>query len=130
HAEMLLVRDEPVGEMAASSVVEAGGWRLEQGEIALEIASEPFRFSLYRGDLCVLRSGAGTALQKGERNGATLWRLSTELDADDCLHGLGETSGDPDRRGSTMVSDNPAARAASLLWSTEGWGLYVNTLGR
>ena len=130
HAEMLLARDEPVGELATSSVVGTGGWRLEQGEIALEIATDPLRFSLYRGEHCVLRSVPDGFLQKGERNGDTLWRLSTQLEDDDYLHGLGETSGDPDRRGCAMVSDNPAARAASLLWSTEGWGMYINTLGR
>lgn len=130
HAEMLLARDEPVGEMAVSSVMETSGWRLEQGEITLELASEPLRLALYRGDECVLRSAADGLLQKGERDGNTLWRLSTALRPEDCLHGLGETSGDPDRRGASLVSDNPAARAASLLWSTEGWGLYLNTLGR
>lgn len=130
HAEMLLARDEPVGELATSSVVGGSGWRLEQGDIALEVASGPLRFALYRGEQCVWRSAAEDALQKGERNGDTLWRLSTELEEEDYLHGLGESAGDPDRRGGSMVSDNPDARAASLLWSTQGWGMYVNTLGR
>ncbi len=130
YAEMLLAREESVGEMATSSAVGTEGWRLEQGEIALEIMADPLRFALYRGDRCVLRSVAQGALQKGERDGATLWRLSTALEDDDYLHGLGESAGDPDRRGCSLISDNPAARAASLLWSTEGWGLYVNTLGR
>lgn len=130
HAEMLLVRDEPVGEMATSSVVGSAGWRLEQGEIALEISAAPVSLALYRGEHCVLRSAVDGALEKGERDGETLWRLSLALDDEDYLHGLGESSGDPDRRGGMLVSDNPAARAASLLWSTQGWGLYVNTLGR
>jgi len=130
HAEMLLVRDEPVGEMATSSTLGGACWRLEQGEIALEVFSDPPRFSLYRGDRCVLRSVVDGALQKGELAGETLWRLSTELEPEDYLHGLGETSGDPDRRGCAMVSDDPSARAGSLLWGTNGWGLYVNTLGR
>lgn len=130
HAEMLLVRDEPVGEMATSSVVGTAGWRLEQGEIALEIMAEPLRFALYRGERCVLASAAEGFLQKGETSGETSWRLSTRLEDDDFLHGLGESSGDPDRRGSVIVSDDPVARAASLLWSSEGWGVYVNTLGR
>lgn len=130
YAEMLLARDEPVGELAASSVVGKRGWRIEQGDIALEVAADPMGFALYRGEHCVLRSTAEDFLQKGERNDETLWRLSTQLEEDDYLHGLGESSGDPDRRGSSLISDNPAARVASLLWSTRGWGLYINTLNR
>ncbi|WP_414599317.1 glycoside hydrolase family 31 protein [Achromobacter sp. F4_2707] len=130
HAEMLLARDEPVGELATSSVLGANGWRLEQGDVVLEIALEPLRFTLYRGESCVWRSAAADFLQKGERNDEALWCLSTQLEEDDYLHGLGENTGDLDRRGCTIVSDDPEARAASLLWSTRGWGLYVNTLGR
>src|SRR5690606_10986507 len=49
HAEMLLARDEPVGELITSSMLGATGWRLEQGDIALEITTQPMRFALYRG---------------------------------------------------------------------------------
>jgi len=129
HVEMLLARDEPVGEMATSSVVGGAGWRLEHGENALELRGDGLQFALYRGEQCVLRS-VGDALQKGEREGQPLWRISTILDEDEALHGLGESLGDMDRRGSSMVSDDPSARAASLLWSTRGWGLYLNTLDR
>jgi len=131
HVEMLLARDEAVGEMATSSLMDAAGaWRMEQGEIALEISSAPLRFALYRGDRCLLRSVPEDALKQGGHNGEAVWRLATGLEPEEYLHGLGETAGDPDRRGCVLVSDDPAARAASLLWSTEGWGLYVNTLGR
>ena len=129
HTEMLLVRDEPVGEMATSSVVGAAGWRMEHGDIALEILGDSLQLSLFRGDQCIFRS-VPDALQKGERNGEPLWRLSTLLDEEEALHGLGESTGDMDRRGCAFVSDDPAARAASLLWSTSGWGLYFNTLDR
>lgn len=130
HAEMLLARDEPVGELVTSSMVGAGGWRLEQGEITLEVATDPLRVSLYRAEQCIVSSLAEGFLQKGERDGDTLWRFSALLQEDDHLHGLGETTGDPDRRGSVLVSDDPNARVAPLLWSTRGWGLYVNTLSR
>ncbi len=130
HAEMLLARDEPVGELVTSSLVGAGGWRLEQGDITLEVQTDPLRLSLYRGDDCVLSSVADGVLQKGERDDAKLWRFATQLQDDDHLHGLGETMGDPDRRGSVLVSDDPVALVGSLLWSTRGWGLYVNTLSR
>lgn len=130
HAEMLLARDEPVGEMATSSVVGATGWRMEQGEIALEVFATPVGFALYRGDNCLLRSVAGDALHKGEGGEEPVWQVSLALADEDCLHGLGASSGDPDRRGARLVSDDPSARVGALLWSTRGWGLYVNTLGR
>ena len=129
-AEMLLARDEPVGELATSSVVGGEGWRLEQGEIALEVASNPLRLALYRGDRCVLRTVGHDALQCAGSGNDTQWRLVTALGADESLHGLGETAGDPDRRGARLVSDNAADRVGSLLWSTHGWGVYFNTLGR
>lgn len=129
-AEMLLARDEPVGEMAASSVVGGGGWRLEQGEIVLEVASNPLRFALYRGDRCVLSTLAEGGLQAAGSGGDTQWCLSASLEPLDYLHGLGETAGDPDRRGSRLVSDNATDRVGALLWSTRGWGVYFNTLGR
>ena len=48
HADMLLARHEPVGELAVSSIALADrrGWRLEQGDIALEISSDPLQFLL------------------------------------------------------------------------------------
>jgi len=130
HAEMLLIRDEPVGELSTSSIVGGSGWRLEQGDTVLELQSDPARFALYRGDRLVLSSTGDDGLQVGEQDGNTLWRFSTVLAEEEYLHGLGESRGDMDRRGLTMVSDDPAARAASLLWSTEGWGLYLNSLER
>jgi len=130
HAEMLLVRDEPVGELATSSVVGGEGWRLEQGEIVLEVSSDPLRFALYRGEDCVLRAAAEGGVQAARTDDGTRWQLSTELGEQECLHGLGETAGDPDRRGTAFVSDDREARVGSLLWSTHGWGVYINTLGR
>src|SRR5690606_15684982 len=58
------------------------------------------------------------------------WHLSLELDGDDALHGLGETAGEQDRRGTSVVSDHAGARALPLLWSPKGWGLYINSLDR
>src|SRR5690606_38886066 len=64
HAEMLLARQEPVSELAVSSVPGKQGWRLEQGDVALEIAIDPLQVSLYRADQCLLRTGT-PALQQG-----------------------------------------------------------------
>jgi alpha-D-xyloside xylohydrolase len=128
HAEMLLVRQEPVGELAVCSMVEYPeyGWRLEQGDAVLEVTHSPLQFALYRDGQCILRCESLAASAQTDTSGS--WRLSLELDGDDALHGLGETSAELDRRGTRLVSDR--ARALALAWSPKGWGLYVNTLGR
>lgn len=132
HAEMLLARQEPAGELVVSSVAppDPQGWRLTQGDIVLEIDTDPFQFALYRGEHCVLRSEFCAALGRRVAGDVCTWRLGLELDCDEALYGLGETSNDLDRRGEHLVSDQPQARALPLVWSPAGWGLYVNTLGR
>lgn len=131
-SEMLLARPEAVGELAVSSSVREGGqgWRLEQGDIALEVASSPLQFALYKGEHCVLSSEAEATLAREAADGACLWQLSLELDCDEALCGLGETAGELDRRGQYLVSDLPGMRMLPLAWSPRGWGLYVNTVGR
>jgi len=132
HAEMLLARQEAVGELAISSVAEPAeyGWRLEQGDIAMEIVKSPFQVALYRGEHCIFRSQPDATLSRGERADATVWRFAAELDGDDTVRGGGESTADFDRRGSLLVSDMPESRALPLVWSTKGWGLYFNTLSR
>lgn len=132
HAEMLLARQEPVGELAVCSIAEPAqsGWRLEQGDIALEIQRSPLQFALYRGEECVLRTQPGAALVCGRSGDTAAWRFSAELDGDDALHGLGESTGEQDRRGRLLVSDAASDRALPLVWSPKGWGLYVNSLQR
>ncbi|RTZ44749.1 glycoside hydrolase family 31 protein [Candidimonas sp. SYP-B2681] len=132
HAEMLLTRQEPVGELAVSSISEPAqlGWLLEQGDIVLEVIRSPLQISLYRGDECVLRTQSESALVCEQADDGTMWRLNLELDGDDALHGLGESAGEQDRRGTLLVSDTPAQRALPLVWSPKGWGLYINSLQR
>jgi alpha-D-xyloside xylohydrolase len=133
HAEMLLARHEAVGELAVSSIPEREqlGWRLEQGDIVLEITHSPLQFTLSRAGQCLVRSDPAQALSLTETaDGKRVWRLGLDLDGDDSLYGLGETAGELDRRGQRVVADHPAQRALPLAWSTKGWGVYVNTLGR
>lgn len=130
HAEMLLARPEPIGELAVSSVAGKQGWRIEQGDTALEVSIDPLQLSLYRGEHCVLRTDIPALLQ-AQVDSAPVWRLSFELDVDDAIYGLGETTDDDlDRRGEYLVSDLPATRFLPLAWSPRGWGVYVNSLGR
>src|SRR5690606_29978196 len=90
----------------------------------------PFQFALYRGDTCVMRSVADDTLSWADAEEARSWRWAVELDGDDAIHGLGASLGELDRRGTVLVSDDPASRALPLLWSTNGWGLYFNTFSR
>lgn len=129
HAEMLLARQEPVGELAVSSIPGKQGWRIEQGDVALELAVEPLQISLFRGDQCLLSTGT-PALAQGEAGSGPAWQFNLALDVDDAVYGLGETAQDLDRRGVSLVSDLPQDRVLPLAWSPLGWGLYVNSLGR
>src|SRR5690606_22815816 len=85
HAEMLLARQEAVGELAVSSVTDPAqsGWRLEQGDIAMEITKSPFQFSVYRGEHCILSSQPDATLARGEHGDEAVWRFGVELDGDD-----------------------------------------------
>jgi len=132
QAEMLLARHECIGELSVSSIPAAPhqAWRMEQGEIVMEITHSPFQISLYRGKHRVLRTDVENPIECTMTEGDRQWRASFELDVDDGLYGLGETATDLDRRGSRIVSDAPPSRALPLVWSPQGWGLYVNTLGR
>ncbi len=130
HAELLLARQEAVGEMAVSSMheQELQGWRLEQGDLALELSHSPLQISLYKGDDCLLQTQPGNFLGVSASK-EPVWQIAVPLHTES-LYGLGETTGELDRLGERIVSDQPAGRALPLVWSPDGWGLYVNTLDR
>ncbi|HEY9279917.1 MAG TPA: glycoside hydrolase family 31 protein [Eoetvoesiella sp.] len=132
HAEMLLARQEPVGELSVSSIAdsECNGWRLEQGDIVLELTTAPLQLAWYRGEDCVLRTQSRAEWANQASGDTPAWHFALELDSEDALYGLGETFGDLDRRGERIVSDQPQARALPLAWSPKGWGVYVNSLSR
>lgn len=129
--EMLLARQEPISELAVCSAIDTSTpcWRLEQGEVALELGRHAVQFTLYRGETPVLNLDS-LSISTSSGHDEPLWRLRFDLDDDDGLYGLGETFGELDRRGQRLVSDQPASRALPLVWSPLGWGVYANTLGR
>ena len=55
-AEMLLARQEAVGEAAIAPREGGDGWRVTQGDVALELQSNPVRFALYRNEERVFES--------------------------------------------------------------------------
>lgn len=126
HAEVLLARPEAIGEAILEPLKGAlKGWRLVQGDVSLDISVNPFRLHMQR-----LGKTALTLSESGVARSDELWSLGFDLKRSEKIFGLGETSGDLDRRGETIVSDAPDHRALPLAWSPNGWGVYVNTLGR
>src|SRR5690606_31304101 len=63
HAQMLLARPDPISELAVASVPGKQGWRVEQGEMVLELSTDPFQLNLYRGEELVLRTADQTLEQ-------------------------------------------------------------------
>lgn len=127
RADMLLARHESVGEFQVVPLPDDAGWRLEQGDICLEIQNQPLAFQLSRNGTTLLSSVPGEALGHAEADAGRSWQLHWALDDEDGLYGLGETLSDLDRRGEWLNSD--AGRVLPLLWSVRGWGIYANTLG-
>lgn len=132
HADMLLARHEPVGELLVSSRLGADSpaWRLGQGDISLEITKAPLQIALYRDERCILKTAADRALGNATDEAGAGWQLALQLDPHEALHGLGDSQNGLDRRGQRLRSDRPSDRCLPLVWSTAGWGLYVNSLGR
>jgi len=120
YAEMLLARLDAVGELHVSDT--STGWRAEQGDCAVEIDKENMALRVYAGEQLLMQSQSLVHDQA--------WALSWQLDAQEGIYGLGETTGDLNRRGSKLLSDNPADRVLPLAWSNRGWGIYYNTFER
>uniref|UniRef100_UPI00333ED3A1 glycoside hydrolase family 31 protein n=1 Tax=Castellaniella defragrans TaxID=75697 RepID=UPI00333ED3A1 len=127
HAELLLARQEAVGELSCEALEDGAGWRIVQGDAALRLAAGAFDIQVLRADRLVAESAPEAFGVEGEGD-ARVWRFGLALGEDEGVYGLGETQGDLDRRGLRLVSDDPAARVLPLAWSPRGWGLYINTL--
>jgi alpha-glucosidase (family GH31 glycosyl hydrolase) len=133
--DMLLARREAVSEAAIEPLEQSRGWRIIQGEAALEILSNPVRIAVLRDQRCLCVSHTtehAPAFGYRALNDATMatWTAGFMLEPNERLYGLGETPGDLNRRDEIVVSDDPEHRALPLLWSPRGWGIYVNTVQR
>lgn len=126
HAEVLLARPEAIGEATLEPIPgSVQAWSLIQGDTTLEISTNPFRLQVKRlGNPALSLCEGGIAFQDA------LWTVGFDLAQDEKIFGLGETSGDLDRRTETVISDAPDHRALPLAWGPSGWGVYVNTLSR
>ncbi|AEE68018.1 glycosyl hydrolase [Bordetella pertussis] len=134
-AEMLLARQEAVGEATLTPRDDGGGWRIAQGDTTLEVLSDPVRVKLYRGDQEVFASEVSAHTPAFGHNALdetdeAVWTVGLGLEGAEPVYGLGETPGDLNRRGEAVVSDDPEHRALPLAWSPRGWGVYANTMRR
>ena len=121
YTEMLLTRLDAVGELEVSD--QSGGWRIEQGDCALEIDKDSFALRVYAANQLLLQS------QSLHRT-ASHWQLDLNLNPEEGVYGLGETVANLNRRGSLLISDDPSHRVLPLAWSNLGWGIYFNTFER
>ncbi|OZI46976.1 glycoside hydrolase family 31 protein [Bordetella genomosp. 5] len=134
-SEMLLAREEAVGEATLAPRDDASGWRITQGDVSLEILTNPVRVVLWRGETQVLTSEVSAHTPAFGHNALdedahAAWHVGFALTTGERIYGLGETPGDLNRRDESVVSDDPEHRALPLAWSPKGWGVYANTLRR
>lgn len=131
--ELLLARPEAIGEMSTESLIQESGWRFVQGDITLQMHARPFRLALFRNEQLLLSTDSqfvSPFVAEVRNDQPESWGLMLGLPDNTPVYGLGETTGDFNRRGQEVVSDLPGFNYLPLAWSPQGWGLYVNTLGR
>lgn len=125
--EMLLARPDAVGEFSQEQFeLSPQSWQLEQGEYRLELEAEPFALQLYKGEDCLVRL-APQGLASPQSNAEAVWHMAFALQEQDALYGLGDAF-TLNRRGCVLRSSQLQDRVLPLLWSTQGWGIYINTL--
>src|SRR5690606_21979310 len=105
--DMLLARHEAVGEATVEPLAGGAhrGWRVVQGDVALEISVDPVQVALYRNGTCVLASDVSQDVPAFAWAGEPpeYWTVGFALDKVEPVYGLGETPGDLNRRDETIV---------------------------
>jgi len=120
------------------------GYRIQSGQIALEISNNPLSIRFLKGETCLLRSALDRTIQGllrvpsfAKRNGS--WLVSLDLKNDEPVYGLGEKWAALNRRGqliqcwnedATTVNSELSYKNTPFAWSPEGWGLFVHTPAR
>jgi len=127
RAKQLLAREQAVGELAVTSMLDGAGWQLAQGEIVLDIQRDPLRLQLRRGQDVVWQSADDALRYAADGPRGPQWALTSLLADDDAIHGLGEALTVLWRGREMLASEAPNDRMLPLAWSTKGWGLYCNT---
>lgn len=138
---LLVAAPEPVD---ARCEVQDRGYRIQAGDLALELEATPLRLGFYHGRRLLLESttdghiAGGLRVPPLARSGAQ-WSLALALRSGEPVYGLGEKSGPLNRRGQLVTSWNEDALGVNaersyknlpFAWSPEGWGLFVHTTAR
>ena len=132
--EMLLARQEAVGESTISPRDDGDGWRIAQGDVTLEVRS--IRCA-WRCTAARPRSSSPRCPRIRPHSATTRW-MTPRRPPGPPVSRWAPTSastawakpGDLNRREESVVSDDPEHRALPLAWSPQGWGVYVNTMRR
>lgn len=118
-----------------------GGYRLQAGDLALDVLNGPMRIRLRRGDKTLLESVTDRAIEGSLRfspfaKRENTWLVSLALNSDEPVYGLGEKWSALNRRGQKITSWNEDANTVNselsykntpFAWSPTGWGLFVHT---
>lgn len=119
-------------------------WRFQQGPWTLRILSNPFRIHFYQDEQNLVESVTDRTIQ-GELRfspfayGEEEWLVSLALRSGEAIYGLGEKFGPLNRRGQLITNWNRDATGVNaeisykntpFAWSSEGWGIFINTPAR
>ncbi len=117
------------------------GYRVQAGNIALEIMSGPMRIRFYRDEKLLLQSVTDRTIEGHLRfspfaRRADSWLVALALGNEEPVYGLGEKWAALNRRGqlihnwnedATTVNSELSYKNTPFAWSPEGWGLFTHT---
>ena len=117
------------------------GYRVQAGNMALEILSGPLRIRLYRDEKLLLQSVTDRTIEGQLRfspfaKRANSWLVALALGNGEPVYGLGEKWAALNRRGqlihnwnedATTLNSELSYKNTPFAWSPEGWGLFTHT---
>lgn len=120
------------------------GYRIESGDLALELLTSPMQVKLKRGELTLLESVTDRTIVGNLRwspfaRSESAWLASFALQSGFPVYGLGEKFGPLDRKGQLIDSWNEDATTLNselsyknvpFAWSPIGWGIFTHTTAR
>jgi alpha-D-xyloside xylohydrolase len=119
-------------------------YTLSFGDLKLDIYRSPFQIKLHDQNASVVTSPTDAHFRRQFRIPPLAktdqgWMLALELRSGEAVYGLGEKYGPLNRRGQLVESYNHDAlgvnaeisyKNSPFAWSTEGWGIWINTPAR
>jgi alpha-D-xyloside xylohydrolase len=117
------------------------GYRVQSGDMALEILSSPLRICLYWGEKLLLQSVTDRTIEGQLRfspfaKRADSWLVALALGNAEPVYGLGEKWAALNRRGqlihnwnedATTLNSELSYKNTPFAWSPEGWGIFTHT---